>query len=124
MITAMPAKQHGLSFSGFMFGVFVLVLASIFGLKLIPAYIQDAKIKNLFVTIANDPEMQKATPREIRASFDRRASVDDIRAIKSEDIKIASDNGKPVLGASYPVLIPLAGNVSLYLDFHPSSAAN
>lgn len=123
MITAMPAKQYGLSFSGFMFGVFILVLVSIFGLKLIPPYIQDAKIKNLFVTIANDPEMQKATLRDIRSSFDRRASVEDIKAIKSEDIKIASDNGKPVLSASYPVLIPLAGNVSLYLDFNPSSAA-
>lgn len=124
MITAMPAKQHGLSFSGFIAGVFVLVLASIFGLKLIPAYIQDATIKNLFVTIARDPEMQKASPRDIRASFDRRASVDNIKAIKSEDIKIAKEGERLVLSASYPVLIPLAGNVSLYLDFNPSSAAN
>lgn len=124
MTTAMPAKQHGLSFSGFIAGVFVLVLASIFGLKLIPAYMQDAKIKNVFTVIANDPEMQKATPRDIRLSFDKRADVDDIRAIKAEDIDIARDGERLVLSASYPVLIPLLGNVSLYLDFNPSSANN
>lgn len=124
MITAMPAKQHGLSFSGFMFGVFVLVLASIFGLKLIPAYMRDARIKNIFIMIASDPEMQKATPRDIRLSFSKRAEIDDIKVIKAEDIEIAKNGERLVLSASYPVLIPLAGNVSLYLDFNPSSATN
>ncbi|OGS94816.1 MAG: DUF4845 domain-containing protein [Gallionellales bacterium RBG_16_56_9] len=121
MNTAMPATQRGLSFFGFIMGAFVLVLASITGLKLIPAYMQNAQIKNVFVVIANDPEMQKAAPRAIRDSFSRRASIEDIKAIKAEDIEIASDAGKPVLSASYSVKIPLAGNVSLYLDFNPSS---
>lgn len=123
MNTAMPAKQHGLSFSGFMVGIFILVLVSIIGLKLIPAYMQNATIKNTFITIANDPEMQKATPREIRLSFGKRAEIDNIKAIKADDIQIAKDGERLVLSASYPVLIPLAGNVSLYLDFNPSSAA-
>ena len=119
----MPAKQHGLSFSGFIAGVFVLVFASVFGLKLIPAYMQDARIKNILVAIASDPEMQKATPRDIRLSFGKRAEIDDIKAIKAEDIQISKNGERLVLSASYPVLIPLAGNVSLYLDFNPSSAA-
>lgn len=121
MNTAMPATQRGLSFFGFIMGAFVLVIASITGLKLIPAYMQNAQIKNVFVVIANDPEMQKAAPRAIRDSFSRRASIEDIKAIKAEDIEIASNEGKPVLSASYSVKIPLAGNVSLYLDFNPSS---
>jgi hypothetical protein len=120
----MPGQQRGLSFFGFIFGAFILVLVSITGLKLVPAYMQDAQIKNLFVTIANDPEMQKASLSDIRMSFSKRASIDNITAIKVEDIDIASDAGKPVLSASYAVKIPLVGNVSLYLDFSPSSAAN
>lgn len=117
------ASQRGLSFSGFLLGAFLLVLASTIGLKLIPAYMQNAEIIRLFAAIANDPDMQKAPAREIRMSFNRRASIDNITAIKSEDIEIESDEGKPVLKASYAVKVPLAGNVSLYLDFNPSSAA-
>lgn len=124
MNTATPRQQRGLSFFGFIMGAFILVLASITGLKLIPAYMQNAQVKNLFVAIANDPEMQKAAPRAIRDSFSRRASVDNVTAIKAEDIEIASDEGKPVLSASYSVKIPMGGNVSLYLEFNPSSAAN
>ena len=47
MKTAMPVQQRGITFGGFIFGAFVLVVVSIFGLKLIPAYMQDAQIKRV-----------------------------------------------------------------------------
>lgn len=122
MNKAMPAKQRGLSFSGFILGAVILVLAITTGMKLIPAYMQDAKIGNLFTVIANDPEMQKASLRDIRMSFTKRASIDGINAINAEDIEITSNGGRLVLSASYAVKIPLAGNISLYMDFSPASA--
>jgi Domain of unknown function (DUF4845) len=122
MDTAMPVQQRGFTFGGFIFGAFLLVLLAITGLKLIPAYIQNGEIKNIFQEIAHDPDMQKATPHDIQASFDRRASIDAITAIKASDIDISSDGGRPVLSASYVVKIPLVGNISWYLEFNPSSA--
>ena len=122
MNTAMPVQQRGITFGGFIFGAFLLVFLAITGLKLVPAYMQAEEIKNIFETIAHDPDMQKASAHDILASFDRRASVDAITAIKSSDIDISSDAGRPVLSASYSVKIPLVGNVSLLLEFNPSSA--
>ena len=122
MNTAMPGQQRGITFGGFLMGMFLLVIVSIFGLRLIPAYMENSQIQNVFNAIAHDPEMQKATPREIKDSFVRRASIDNIKAIKSEDIEITLDMGRPVLSASYFVKMPLAGNISLYLDFNPTSA--
>lgn len=123
MNTAKFGRQRGLSFSGFIQGAFILVMLSVLGLKLLPVYMQNGEIKQLFTTISNDPEMQKASLRDIRNSYSRRASIDNIAAIDAEDIEIDRDGGKPVLSASYAVKIPLAGNMSLYLDFNPSSAA-
>lgn len=122
MNTAMPVQQRGMSFGGFIFGAFLLVLLGITGLKIIPAYIQDAQINSVFESISHDPDMQKATPHDILASFSRRATIDAITAIKAEDIDISDDGGRPVLSASYFVKIPLVANVSLYIEFHPSSA--
>jgi len=121
MNTAMPVQQRGLSFGGFVFGAFLLVLVSIIGLKLIPVYIQYGQIKNVFSAIVNDPEMQKASPREIRTSFDKRADIDSITAIKSDEIDIASDGGNLELSANYSVKVPLFGNASILLEFNPSS---
>jgi hypothetical protein len=123
MNIAMPMQQRGITFGGFIFGAFLLVLFGITGIKLIPAYMQAAQIKNIFVTIAHDPDMQKATPHDIQASFDRRASIDAITAIKASDIDISSDGGMPVLSANYSVKVPLGGNVSFLLEFNPSSAS-
>ena len=115
-------NQRGLSFSGFILGAFILVLVIMLGLKLIPAYLQNAEINKVFAEISSDPEMQKASMHDIRMSFGKRATIDNLTAIKPEDIEIDTDTGKPVLSASYAVKIPLAGNISLYLDFHPASA--
>lgn len=121
MNTAMPARQRGMSFSGFIFGAFLLILVSIVGMKLIPAYIENATIKNLFVIIANDPEMQGASVGAIKMSFSKRSSIEDVRVIGVDDIDIEKINGRLVLSASYAVKVPLVANVSLYLDFNPSS---
>jgi len=114
-------RQRGLSFGGFIFGAFLLVFASITLFRFIPAYIQNAKINSVFSTIANDPDMQKASPREIRMSFEKRASVDEISAITSRDIDIASGDGVLELSANYSVTVPLFANVNLLLEFNPSS---
>ena len=122
MNTAMPAQQRGMSFGGFIFGAFLLVICAIFGFRLIPAYIQDATIQSTFTEISRDPNMQNATAHDIMVSFDRHSAVDDITAINSGDIVISSDGATPVLSASYTVKIPVAGNISLLLEFNPSSA--
>jgi hypothetical protein len=122
MNTTMPRQQRGMTLSGFMIGAFLFVIVSIALLKLIPAYIQDARINSIFKEIAHDPDMQKATPHDIQVSFEKRATVDDVTAIKPSDVDISSDGDTPVLSASYHVKVPLVGNISLYLEFNPSSA--
>lgn len=121
MNRAMPAKQRGLSFSGFIFGAFLLILISTIGLKLIPAYMENVTIKNLFVTIANDPEMQGAAVGNIKMSFTKRASIENVRAITADDINIEKADGRLQLSASYAVKVPLVANISLYLEFNPTS---
>ncbi len=117
----MSKRQRGLSFSGFIFGAFLLLLVSMLGLKLIPVYMQNGEINKLFAAIANDPDMQKASMRDIRESFSKRASIDNITVISAEDIQIDLGSDKPVLSARYAVKIPLVGNISLYLDFNSAS---
>ncbi|MDX8380391.1 MAG: DUF4845 domain-containing protein [Gallionella sp.] len=110
-------SQQGLSLTGLIVGAFILVFLSITAFKVIPAYIAHAEINKVLNEIATDPEMKKATVGDVRMSFNRRASIDNITAIKAEDIEIDSDRGKLLLTAKYFVKIPLAGNISLYIDF-------
>ena len=69
----------------------------------------------------NDPNMKEASLREIRESYGKRASIDDVTIVKAADIAIEKSGGKPSLSASYSVKVPLAGNVSLYIEFNSAS---
>jgi hypothetical protein len=123
MNTVMRKQQAGITFSGFIVGAFLLVVVVLFGFKLIPAYLEDAKIQHVFDAVAHDPEMQKANAHDLLLSFDRRASVEGITGIRSSDIELSKgENGRPILTASYAVKVKLGGNVSLYLEFNPTSA--
>lgn len=115
-------KQYGMSLTGLLMGAAVLGVAAIFGMKLIPAYMQDAEIKNLFDAIARDPEMQKAPIKDVRMSYIKRASVANVTAINPDDVEIGKDGDSISLSASYAVKIPVAGNASLLLEFNPSSS--
>jgi hypothetical protein len=121
MVTNVRKGQHGLGFGTFLILAFLVVLGSILGLRVIPAYIQYAGVNKVFTAIAHDPDLQKASPREIRTSFTKRADIDYITAIKAEDIEIENEDGNLRLSASYNVIIPLFGNASLLLEFEPSS---
>jgi ABC-type Na+ efflux pump permease subunit len=118
----MANKQRGFSFSSFLVAVVIVLVAAIIGMKLIPAYMQDAKIKNIFDIIVHDPEMQNAPVNAIRTSYARRASIDAITAVSEQDIDISKDKSGISLSASYAVKIKLGGNASLVLEFNPSSS--
>ena len=118
------AKQCGITFSGFLMVAFMIVFVFIFGMKLIPAYLENAKIQKSFEGIVHDPELQSGTPSAIRQSFSKRGNImNAVTAVNPEDLKINAENGRLTVSAKYTVTIPLAGNVSLLIEFNPSASS-
>lgn len=120
---ATKKQQQGLTISGFLMGAIVVVLLLVVGMKMVPAYIQDGEILDVFKAVAHDPEMRNASIRDIQIAYAKQASVNDITAIKLDDVQIDKDENGLTLSASYQVKLPLVANVSLLLDFHPSSSS-
>lgn len=115
-------KQRGIGFFGFIMIAAVLIFVAVLGMKLVPPYIHNAQIAKIFQTIATDPAMQTGTVKDIKESYNKRATMDYITDITAEDIEINKDEGTLSLSASYKVKIPVAGNISLVLEFNPSSS--
>jgi hypothetical protein len=119
---AFADRQRGIGFVGFIMIAAGVIFVAILGMKLVPPYIHSAQITQIFKTIAGDPAMQSATIKEIKESFSKRASVNYITDISAEDIEISKGDGKLSLSTSYSVKIPVAGNITLVLEFNPSSS--
>jgi hypothetical protein len=114
-------KQGGVSFGGFIMILVLIVVVVIFGLKLIPAYIENAKVQKTLEAIVQDPAMQTASLTEIKDAFYKRATtMDDVRVVSQNDLDISKDAaGRLVISAAYNTKIPMFGNVSLLIEFNP-----
>ena len=122
-MSSFTGKQRGITISGLLVWLVLLIFAAIGAMKLIPAYIENAQIDKIFHTIAHDPDMQGAPVKNARDSYSKRAQIDNISVIDANDIDIAKDSSGLSLSASYQVKVPLVANISLLLDFNPSSSA-
>lgn len=114
-------QQRGISFSGFLFAAVMLIFAAVGIMKLVPAYMQNAQIQNIFDAMVQDPELRNARVSDIRMAYIKRAMVNDITAIKADEIEVEKDANGLSLSAAYTVKIPLAGNASLLLEFNIKS---
>ncbi len=119
---ATATQQRGITFTNFLLVAILLVFGAIMGMKVIPAYVENRQIQHILDTIAHDPDMQEATPVEMRNSWDKRASVNNITVVNAQDIIISKlPGGGPVLNVKYNVKIGLVGNASLLLEFDNTS---
>jgi hypothetical protein len=116
-------KQHGITFANFLLMAILVVFVAIFGMKVIPAYVENRTIIHILETIAHAPEMQDALPSDIRIAFDKNAMMNNITEVSGQDIEIQKlPTGGMVLNLKYKVKIALVGNASLLLEFDSSSS--
>ncbi len=114
-------KQKGISLPGLLLWSVVLILLSVSGLKIAPAYIEYSSIKKNLIAIAKETNSQSTDLNQIRMSFSKRAQIDNIKSISAQDIKINRESGRVILSAHYTTKIPLIANISLNIDFEAIS---
>jgi len=114
-------KNRGLTLTGLIMVLFVVVLVFVFGMKLLPAYIEYGTAKKAIDAIARD-RTGASTPNDARRLFDNRALIDNINVIKGSDLDITKDGSGLVIGFAYRKEVPLVANVGLYIDFAANSA--
>jgi type II secretory pathway pseudopilin PulG len=106
-------REAGVSLSGLIVVLAVLGAAALVAMKVFPAWIEYRAVKNAIVAA----KAAGGGTREIQQAFTRNAEINDITAIGSKDLVITRDKGQAEVSFAYEKRIPLAGNVSLLIDF-------
>lgn len=114
-------KQQGATLLGMLIvGAFIVFIASIV-MKMAPAYIEFMSVKKVLKAMKEE-SLGTMTNKEIKDSFERRASVAYVETVKGSDLVIEKKlEGNPILSVSYQVVKPVAGNVSVLIDFSARS---
>jgi len=106
--------ERGISITGLIVTLALLGVVGVFASRLIPAYIEYNAIK---AAIVQAKASGGNNVREIQAAFDRHAGINSVTAIAGRDLVISRDTGNIELSFAYEKRLPVAGNVSVVIDF-------
>ncbi|MDA8454587.1 DUF4845 domain-containing protein [Acidovorax sp. GBBC 3334] len=111
------SRQRGLSFIGLVFlAVFAVAVFAIGG-QSVPIFLEYQAIRKAVDKAAREA----STVADVRAVFDRAASIDNISSIKGSDLEVTKRNEKIVVSFSYSREIALAGPAFLVYRFRDQS---
>jgi hypothetical protein len=113
-------KQTGVTLSGLLIALAILMALGLLALKVGPAYLEFYTAKKAIVKVAFGARSGGGVG-ELRKSFDSQATIDDINVIAGRDLEITKDGNDVVLSFAYRKEVPLFANLGLYFDFAASS---
>jgi hypothetical protein len=117
-------KQQGMTLiSLILIGALVIGVA-IVAIKTAPSVVEYFSILKVIKAIDASGELKGSSVADIRKSFDKRVYIDDVKSISGADLDISKDGNDIVIAFEYAKKIPIAGNVSLCIDYSGSSSSS
>lgn len=114
-------KQGGATMLGMLIVGAMVVFVALVVMKMVPAYTEFMSVKKVLRAMQKD-SLSGMSNKEIKESFDKRASIDYIDSVKGSDINIEkSAEGETVVTVDYKIVKPIIGNVSVLIDFSARS---
>ncbi|MGB7816933.1 MAG: DUF4845 domain-containing protein [Methylotenera sp.] len=115
-------KQKGMTFIGLVLVIAAVIFLAVLGMKMAPAYIEFFGVKKIVNKIANEPNFNEMSKKEIVEEFDKGADIGYITVIKGSDLVIEKGESGNVVTAEYQVTLPIVANVRVLLDFNATTA--
>ena len=105
--------QRGVSVSGLIVVLGVIIAVAMLGLKVIPSMLEYKSIKSGIVAA----KASGGTPQEIRMSFDKNADINAVTTIAGKDLMINKINGETEVSFDYDQRIALFTDVTLVIHY-------
>lgn len=113
-----PNAQRGVSLSGLIFVLAILGVLAIFVSKVFPTFLEYRSAKGAIASA----KATGGTDIEMKQAFMRNADINRIDSIGIKDLVFTKDNGETDISFAYQKTIPIAGNVSLLIDYAATTA--
>ena len=118
----MKRKQGGMTMLGFLITLSVVILFVFCGMKVVPMYIEYYSVKKALASIANEQDTSSATKDKIRALFARHITIDYVKIIKPDMLKIEATDSGFNLTVDYERREELIANLDVVAKFRAEQA--
>ena len=108
--------QSGVTLMGLVVVSVLLIIVALVGMKVVPAYMEFLSVKKVLSAMKQEP-LDTMSASDIKKSFDKRANVAYISVVKGSDLTIEKTSSGTEINVEYQVIKPIAGNISVLIDF-------
>jgi hypothetical protein len=109
-------RQRGVTLGGFISWAVVVGVVLVIGMKLLPSYIEYWRVQSILGKLAKNPELRSGSIGDVRAAFVKQTMVESVNAVG--DIELTKEGNGFTLSATWSDKVPIAGNVSAWMDFN------
>jgi hypothetical protein len=118
-------KQYGMTFWGLLISGAVFVFFLLLFFRLLPPYIEHAKVKTSLENMARQPDAGEMEKVHIRAALERRFSIEDVNDVDlTKSLFVEKRAGGTVIRIAYERRVPLAYNVTALIVFDDTVQVN
>ncbi|MDP3699992.1 MAG: DUF4845 domain-containing protein [Hylemonella sp.] len=117
MARQLKSGQRGITFIGLLFIGGILAVSGVVLAQVVPTVIELQAIHKA----AKKAASEGGTVADVKAVFDRAASIDDIKSISGKDLNVTKNGEKVVVSFAYEREIHLAGPAWLTLKYEGST---
>jgi Domain of unknown function (DUF4845) len=111
-------RQNGMTFWGLLVIATLFIFFVVLFFKLLPPYMEYAKVKNALEGIAKQPGTSDLEKSQIKAAFDRRFNIDSVDDIDlNKALIVEKKPGSMTIRITYERRVPLAYNVTALIEF-------
>ena len=108
-------RQQGLSLVALIVVFFVVIIVAVFGMKIVPSFIEFRAAKKAIEAIAR--EQPGSSPAEVRRAFEMRSAIDDISSVKPADLDVTKEGGANVISFSYRKEVAFGPSFGVYINY-------
>ncbi|MFM9888644.1 MAG: DUF4845 domain-containing protein [Burkholderiales bacterium] len=120
MVFSPMRRQYGLTITTLVTCLIVVGIVAVFLIKVSPVWIEYYNIRQAIAGMEKSGDLAKSMPA-VRESFDKRAEVGYITAIRGQDLDLSKTGNGFTVAFSYRKEIPIVANMSVVFDFEGST---
>ncbi len=117
-MNSLRTAQQGVSGSGFITIMAVIMISVLLLLKLFPVYMENFNVSTSLSSLSNEDDIKSLKKSAIKELLQRRFSINDVKNARKEHIEIKKTKTEMTIDITYEVRKPLVGNIDLVLHFN------
>jgi hypothetical protein len=110
-------RQKGMTLTGWMTVVALILFFALLGMKIAPIYLENLTVKDVVESLKDEPLITKRSAIEVKKMIMKRLDINGVYDLKSDHVTVKKSPGIMKVDITYTVQKKMVGNIDILVSF-------